>query len=263
LSAENANSSIRDNTSDTNISFITGNKKNGSANITMDGYFLNNGTFCEVSASGEVEFYDLKRLGKLQLGHLKGTAIIGEYERNINVNYEKSSDNLYYSITINELENEEGFAVISFGESIVDKDALEEMGLFKDIEKNEEKVSLKSFDPVDSDWVELRTYGGAICKGRLFLEDDIIDDGDDGKMLVTVQVDKDEAEDVIEDAGYTVLLIKVDEFEVDFDSVDEESSFGNHHPDESDSKNTVFNFIVSAFNALPSIPSSVISAVDT
>lgn len=246
---------------DTNISFTTGKEKNGSANISMNGTFINDGVLCEVNAEGEVKTYKTKKLGKLELGHLKGTITIGENERNINVNYEKSKDNLYYSIAINTLESEEGFAVLSFGQSQLNENVLKEIGVLKD---KVDIIETKDYNIRESCYVELDDYEdeGNPVRGRLYLEDDIWDNGQDGKLMVIMSVDKEEVDEILEDNGYNVLLVKVDEFMVNIESVDHESYFTAHFPEESYSSNAVFNFIKNAIGLIPNAGSYLMSAID-
>lgn len=254
----------------TDITFSIGKKDKDTKReiISMSGSFEYNGQEFEVEAEGFTKTYKSKIIGNILTGHLKGKIYIEEEERDINVNYEENKNNVYYSITINNLASEEGFAVFSFGESPMDEDVLRELGLLKEdneMPPNEENmISPMDFDDrVDFDWVGLDNYGGWIARLNLYLEDDIVDYGDDGKMLATLTVDKDEAEQVLEDArNENILAITVREFVVDFDSYDEESSFGNHYPDETDSSSAVFDFILSAMSDIPGMPSSVINAIE-
>lgn len=263
--------SLSENNNDTTeITFSIGKKDKDTKKeiITMSGMFEYNGQEFDVEAEGFTKTYKSKKIGKILTGHLKGKIYIGEEERDINVNYEENKNNVYYSITINNLASEEGFAVFSFGESPMDEDVLRELGLLKDDSEvpldDENIISPMGFDDlVDSDWVGIDNYGGWIARLNLYLEDDIVDLGRSGEILTTLSVDKDDAEELLEEeTGENILLISVRQFVVDFFAANNESSFGNHHPDETYSSSDVFDFILTVMDSIPGMPSAVINAIE-
>ncbi|MBP1926742.1 hypothetical protein J2Z76_002612 [Sedimentibacter acidaminivorans] len=252
-------------TIENNMSFSIDGEKNNQVNILMDGMFDFNGILCEVEAEGTADIYSTKKLGQLYLGNLKGKIKINGEERNIRVSYERNYNNIYYAISINDLGCKEGYSVFTFGDSLLDKEVLAEIvALEKESKELNALNNIKSYDPTDSDWEELDDYpnGNLVLRARLFAEDDIVDYSDDGKLMVITQVDKDDVENELEDNNdYTVLLITIDEFDVDFQSIDEESYFTSQNPSETDSSNSIFSFILDVFGDL-GVPSSLLSAIE-
>jgi hypothetical protein len=172
--------------------------KNDEISVQMNGSFDLNGIKCDVNAKGEAKIYFSSKLGKIYLGELKGEILIGEVKRDICVSYEKNNDNVYYAITINDLKDDEGYCILTFGESLLDVSVLEELGILKKSQDIDPNVTTKGYDSVDYDWVELDDYpnGNVVLFNRLYLEDDIAVGGGDGKILVKTQVDKS---DVVEE----------------------------------------------------------------
>lgn len=241
-------------------------KKKDEVSVKMNGSFDLNGIKCDVNAEGEAEIYDSSKLGKIYLGELKGEILIGEEKRDICVSYEKNNDNIYYAITINDLSDSEGYCILTFGESLLDVSVLEELGILKKSQDIDPNVTTKGYDSVDYDWVELDDYpnGNVVLFNRLYLEDDIAVGGGDGKILVKTQVDKsDVVEELENNNSYTILLVIVENFIVDFQSTDEESYFNAHSPEETDTDNQVFNFILGAMGDIPGVSSTLLSVIES
>ncbi len=246
------------------------NKENEeTAEVNMNGTFVKNGIECEVHSKGKATIYKSKKLGKLYLASLKGTILINNVKRDIRVSYEKTKNNEFYSITINDMSNEEGYLVISFGKSLLSSDILKEIGILDDksrtIEKGLSNISSRSiYDLEDRDYEDLESSyssGNTVLKSTLYLEDDLLD-GHDGELLVNTQVNLDEVEDEVEDnSDHNVLTVAVDEFYIDFESNDKNSTFGGISPSESYSDNSVIDFIKDILGDLGA-PSSLLSIVE-
>ncbi|MEL7568687.1 MAG: hypothetical protein AAGU27_28005 [Dehalobacterium sp.] len=188
-------------------------------------------------------------------------------------------------------------AIVTFGKPAADEEILKEIGEMKDndnnkkidkddIEKNEKqkKKELESTEDlqntasvspmaaggynwgIDTDWANLDDSESTqlVLFTKLFL-DDALHAGYDGRMMVRVSVDKDAVEYDLENiTNHDINSYFINKLECDFDSTDEgtASQIGSHHPSESQSAYSVYDFISDVFSCIPGIPSQLITIID-
>lgn len=236
---------------------------NKTANLIISGEFELNRIKNTFNADGEIDKIQLESGVVLYMGSVEGTINIAGKKRNIDVAFDRLEDNTYFAITINNLESKEGMPIIAFGESSISKKILEDIkskGNEKQINKKtsskKELLRRSKYREVSNDWENKRLA----VLASLFIDNDIYNDGDDGKMMHLIATDISEIEDSFSNVDY-VFPYKII---AELTSMDRESSIIAYAPAESHSSTELVDIIGGLLNDLrvPGIVISLLNLID-
>jgi len=235
-------------------------KENEKAEVSLKGEFELNNKKCKFEAEGPVKILPIKS-DNIYLGTLDGEIDIDGESKEIAVAYEKTIDNEYFALTINSLENEEGFAVIKSGKSVLTKETVKDLFDLKDPTSSSSRSRRSDYKRVDWNYKELDNNSSTrnTIRQYLYVEDDIYEANDDGDIVTRVYSYNDRVEDIFDD-DYDVFEVQVNRLEAKFKSVNEESDFGNVSPAEEDDEGDVESFVQNLLGDL-GVPWSVTDLV--
>lgn len=233
----------------------------GMVNVILNGSFEIDGQQAQFNSDGKVRKYELEE-STFYMGALRGNISIGGKEREAFVALEKLDENVYFSITINRIGSEEGYMIIQFGDVLASESILERIETRKESSSDHIVTPLSDYIEVDYDWATFGDYSTMGLRTGLYLEDDIYLGGAGGRIVTTVQVDKNAIANTIKNNfGADYVYVAVECFESSFMSFDQESEISGHNPDESDSSSQVIDFILGILNDIFKIPTSTLAAL--